>query len=551
MNDSILLSLLVRSALILSAANIARHLLMRNAPASQHRIVLASFGFLLIWPLLAVTIPEIYIPLWVPRHTGASVAIEQKFLMPLAQTRISRAPSWTFLIWLGGVAITLTPVALGHLRLRVITRRAAPATDPAIAKLLGATCVELGITRRPKLLLYPGSTMPLTFGLRRPRILLPEESVAWTRARQRTVLLHELAHVKRRDLAAQLFANLVTAVWWFQPLSWRQRWVLRHESERACDALVVAAGVRPSEYAAELLALAHELRRGQHWSAAAITMAQRGELEGRLRTILEGRSKNHLRTRSAGAVAVLAMFTVTASAVSLFPQQGSESEGGSHMKRTLLSGLLTSAGLSAATIGGSLFDPSGAVVPGAKALLYNPDTAAKQETTTAPDGKFAFENLPAGAYILRVAKPGFASLFREFNVQEDSKVERGLTLNLDSLEQDVKIEAAGKAAASSQTPAVQRIRVGGEVAQSHLTTKVQPIYPSAAKAAGVQGKVVLETVISVEGLPQDIRVLESPSDELSQSALEAVRQWRYTPTLLNGKQVEVVTQVLVNYTLSK
>ena len=83
----------------------------------------------------------------------------------------------------------------------------------------------------------------------------------------------------------------------------------------------------------------------------------------------------------------------------------------------------------------------------------------------------------------------------------------------------------------------------------NLVTKVQPIYPVAAKVARVQGSVTLEMVVSKEGEPLDLRVLSSPSDDLTQSALEAVRQWRYKPTLLNGNPVEVVTDVLVNYTL--
>jgi protein TonB len=56
-------------------------------------------------------------------------------------------------------------------------------------------------------------------------------------------------------------------------------------------------------------------------------------------------------------------------------------------------------------------------------------------------------------------------------------------------------------------------------------------------------------MISVAGVPQEIRVISSPSDDLTQSALEAVRQWRYRPTLLNGAPVEVITEVMVNYTL--
>jgi TonB family protein len=224
------------------------------------------------------------------------------------------------------------------------------------------------------------------------------------------------------------------------------------------------------------------------------------------------------------------------------------------MKRTLFAGLLASAGLTAATIGGSLYDPSGAAVPNAKALLYDPDTNSKFETTTASDGKFAFESLPAGQYILRVQSPGFATLFREFNVKADSKVDRGLTLAMGKAQETVTVAAQG-APASSANPAAhlaaqpKPIRVGGNVEQMNLVTKVQPIYPASAKAARIQGQVMLETVISKEGEPLDIRVLASPSDDLTQSSLEAVRQWRYKPTLLNGSPVEIVTDVVVNYTL--
>ena len=79
---------------------------------------------------------------------------------------------------------------------------------------------------------------------------------------------------------------------------------------------------------------------------------------------------------------------------------------------------------------------------------------------------------------------------------------------------------------------------------------MQPVYPAAAKSAGVQGSVELQAVISAEGVPQDIQVVSSPSDDLSQSALEAVRQWRYRPTLLNGNPVTILTEILVNYTLA-
>ena len=135
-------------------------------------------------------------------------------------------------------------------------------------------------------------------------------------------------------------------------------------------------------------------------------------------------------------------------------------------------------------------------------------------------------------------------------MKDDAKVDRGLTLALGAAQEHVDVAAQGTPAASSTAPS-KPIRVGGAVEQANLVQKVQPIYPVAAKAAGIQGKVLFEMVISKEGVPIDIRVLESPDDDLTQSALDAVRQWRYKPTLLNGNPVEIVTNVVVNYTLAK
>jgi protein TonB len=110
---------------------------------------------------------------------------------------------------------------------------------------------------------------------------------------------------------------------------------------------------------------------------------------------------------------------------------------------------------------------------------------------------------------------------------------------------------AGVRPAAGQPTEPKDIRISPNVAETNLIRKIQPTYPAAAKQARVQGKVDLQVVISVEGIPVDISVMSSPSDDLSQSALDAVRQWRYRPTLLNGAPVEVVTEVGVNYTLSQ
>jgi len=95
----------------------------------------------------------------------------------------------------------------------------------------------------------------------------------------------------------------------------------------------------------------------------------------------------------------------------------------------------------------------------------------------------------------------------------------------------------------------KRIRVGGQVEAAKLIYKPTPQYPPLAKMARIQGTVRLEAVISKDGTIQDLKVL-SGHPLLVKAALDAVKQWRYQPTLLNGEPVEVVTEIDVNFTLA-
>ena len=92
------------------------------------------------------------------------------------------------------------------------------------------------------------------------------------------------------------------------------------------------------------------------------------------------------------------------------------------------------------------------------------------------------------------------------------------------------------------------IRPGGDVAPPEKIKDVRPVYPPLAVAAGVSGVVIIEAIITREGTVRDPKVLRSVP-LLDQAALDAVRQWRYTPTRLNGVPVEVVITVTVNFTL--
>jgi TonB family protein len=118
-----------------------------------------------------------------------------------------------------------------------------------------------------------------------------------------------------------------------------------------------------------------------------------------------------------------------------------------------------------------------------------------------------------------------------------------LTFNASGEVANVRIAAPGATAPAT-------IKVGGNVQQANVLTKVAPVYPPAARAAGVQGTVILNTIISKEGYVREIR-LTSGDPALAQAAVDAVKQWTYKPTMLNGNPVEVETQVQVNFTLAE
>jgi protein TonB len=96
----------------------------------------------------------------------------------------------------------------------------------------------------------------------------------------------------------------------------------------------------------------------------------------------------------------------------------------------------------------------------------------------------------------------------------------------------------------------QRIRVGGNVQAANLVRKVTPVYPPLAKQARIQGTVRFTAIIGKDGTIQNLQLV-SGHPLLVSAAQDAVRQWVYKPTLLNGEPVEVVTQIDVNFTLSQ
>jgi HEAT repeat protein/beta-lactamase regulating signal transducer with metallopeptidase domain len=197
-----------------------------------------------------------------------------------------------FAIWLAGAVIVLARMAIGLAAVRWLSRRTQEITDAPWLPMAEDLAGDLGLHSPPRFLRSGRAAMPVAAGIFRPAIIMPGDADTWSAGRLRIVLLHELAHVKRRDCLTHLLAQAACACYWFNPLAWLAAKRARTERERACDDLVIASGTRGSDYADELLEMARAMR-GDRFAGllagASLAMAHRSQLEGRLIAILDPR----------------------------------------------------------------------------------------------------------------------------------------------------------------------------------------------------------------------------------------------------------------------
>jgi len=209
--------------------------------------------------------------------------------------------------WILGVGFFLTRLALSALAATWLVHRAAPVADEALRRQARIVRADLGITADVRVVHSDRITMPMAWGIVRPTVLLPRDATTWSAARQRVVLLHEMAHLKRRDCQTLLLARLVTALHWFNPLAWTATRRLQAERERACDDLVLDAGTGSADYAQHLLEIARAMKARSAPTWATVAMARPHELEGRLLAILDPARSRRRSTRAVSVVALGAL----------------------------------------------------------------------------------------------------------------------------------------------------------------------------------------------------------------------------------------------------
>ena len=297
----------------------------------------------------------------------------------LGESKVDESPTavnWSAVllaIWLVGTFGVMVRLLIGTVRVWWLARNADPLTDEPWAELAESLSKSLGLDQPVTLLKSQRVAMPLTCGALRPAVLMPMDTFDWSHNRKQVVLKHELAHVKRRDCLTQMLANLVCAIYWFNPAVWLAARQLRIERERACDDCVLESGTRPSEYADHLLDLARSFGSARCSTFAAVAIAKRSQLEGRLLAILDpsvsrlrpNRAKSLLITITVVGLALplgAIRFTARASESVRFetPESTSESaliRGDSRQAETIIARLLTQQADSLPAVAGEVREP--------------------------------------------------------------------------------------------------------------------------------------------------------------------------------------------------
>lgn len=223
-----------------------------------------------------------------PQETGTGIAYRTGQLEAPGQPLSHRLyPFGLLAIWSLGMLLLLITLAFGLYAARQLTRKGVTVRGYPWNKLRQLFFRKNSLKKSIRLIRNDRVMVPMTWGFRQPVILLPGASSDWSIDQCSAALFHELAHIERGDFLTRLLARVSCSLYWFNPLAWIVFQRLKKEQEKACDELVLRAGVKPSTYAACLLQLRKSIPDGKRFPAAALGMAGQSEFKERLHSILK------------------------------------------------------------------------------------------------------------------------------------------------------------------------------------------------------------------------------------------------------------------------
>jgi len=360
-----LLDLLVKGTVLMALAHLAGWAMRKlDAPAAVRRTGwgLAFLGLLLL-PLGASVLPQVapleaIDPAWMcTEEPGAAPGGAPALNLQQAPaestpdaldrtTSQSAAPAdsgggqregvWPMALvglWGVGAFALLLRMATGIVRARRLRQESHRVEANAWNDLFAVLKRMVGGIRSAELRFHEDIEAPLALGVRHPTILLPPDTEDWPEERRRFVLLHELMHLRRKDIALGLLAQAARALHWPNPLVWTGCRMLRHTSEMACDEAVVAMGEDPHDYARQLVDVARRAITRRNEAAAMLGMARPAKFKQRIQALIEwgdhptpwGMARKVAATVLIGAV-LLSVAALRPLPAALYPASGSDIE---------------------------------------------------------------------------------------------------------------------------------------------------------------------------------------------------------------------------------
>lgn len=618
MTGMLALAIVFDTSVALALALLLCRALRRQSAALRHLVLAASLVVAASAPLLELTLPGLELPVLMGpaqvTSSGPTLGSEPASTTAAAAAEAGRAPrlGWIQIlavIWALGCGVLVASLLAGLARLTWMTRRCRPVQSHVWRERAVTLSALYGLRRPVAVVESPDRALLLTWGLMRPRIIVPAAAHAWTTDRIDVVLGHELAHIVRCDWTVQVAAEALRAVHWFNPLMWIACRQMRDESEHACDDWVLRRGVDASEYASHLLAVArHVLTAGGGW-ASAPAVVHVSTLERRIAAMLTVSRNREPVTRAAMIAALLVTLALAIPvAATTLTERFEETPfvSGQDITLTAASSIATApvvetpvvrraaprvaaaapvaAQQKPASLSGTIRDATGAVVPGVEMRLTNSASGMSEATNTDPSGRFVFRAVEPGQYQFTARLPGFRTLTEVMTLAAGQELRSDLMLQVGAVTETVTVTCrpvgaallrgetglalslAGRSTASRLFPSlgdargarlalaaqVVPVRVGGQIMAPRQVKKVPPRCPDVTPGAGLI--VILEGTIGVDGLVKDLAVLRPrPADDKQtgyvQAATDAVRQWEYTPTRLNNVPTPVIMAVTVTFTV--
>jgi TonB family protein len=475
----------------------------------------------------------------------------------------ARSLPWTWrsslaALYLLGLCALLARLATGTVRAHMLVRR---------------------VAHREGRLTSDSCAVPVTVGWLRPAVILPECWQQWPSEQLDAVLAHEEEHARRHDPLVQWLALLNRAVFWFHPLAWWLERRIAALAEEACDAAVLERGHDPFQYSEYLLQIARVVQQSGA-RVGAVGMAMPGSsLPQRIRQMLEAGPAPRISAARMACVAVACAavsMVFTAGAVGYAPAKApapapavsSPTPAPAERPQVLVAQAQATPARPSppaaepaparGSLSGTVEDPSGGRVPNCAVTARNRSGGSVADAVSDLAGNYKFPSLPPNHYSIEFKAGGFALRTMYVEIAPGKPARLDVTLDLGQITESLTVTAQKPAAAAPAAPsagkpatAPDRIPVGGNVQPARLIFGPRPAYPPELKEQGLEGTVVIRTVVSREGRTLNPRVLNADEVDprMAQAALDTLSKWRYKPSLLNGNPVEITTTINVEFRL--